>query len=71
LSAFTSPVHAACTMASDASSSPKHFHSRSPVALDPTCGSIFEGIMQCSVPFVQQSLCLQRRDNGSSITVVL
>ena len=48
-------------MASDASSSPKCFHSRS---LDHMCGSIFEGIMQYSVPFEQQSLCLQRWDNG-------
>jgi len=36
-------VHAACMMASDASSSPKRFHSRSLVDLDHTCGSIFEG----------------------------
>ena len=37
-------LHAACMMASDASSSPKRFHSRNLVDLDRTCGSIFEGI---------------------------
>ena len=37
-------LHAACMMASDASSSPKKIYSRNVVDLDRMCGSIFEGI---------------------------
>ena len=49
--------HRTCMMASNVSSSLKRFHSIIRV-------EVFSVQMQCSVPFVQQSLCLQCWDNG-------